>query len=131
MLTIYFTRKNIKKQIRVSKIEEILDILNSLSKYYMPLFWFANDIGTIDEKIKAGKKLVGDEPEHDKKVKDFLSKIDKELLQEKASRLYVLVNAYLPNKANLNLKARVLALNDLYSVLFYTVQNNDLYWTMV
>ncbi len=128
ILTIYFTRKNIKKQIKVNKIEEILEILNSLSKYYMPMFWLVNDAIEIREKLNKGEKLVGSELDHSNKSKEFIDSIDKEVLERRISRLYILVNAYVSNKANSNLKLRILALSNLYGVMFQSISNNEFFF---
>lgn len=126
IIGIYINKKNLKKQIRVTKLEEILEILNSLSKYYIRLFWFVRDLESIQEKINNGKQLLEYELEYDKNVQAFLKNINKEALEMKVSRLYVLTNAYLSNNSNSNLKARILALSHLYGAMFQTVANNDI-----
>ncbi len=128
LATIFINKKNIKKQIRVSKIEEILEIINSLSQYYVPLLIFVNDKKSIEEKNNKKEKLVGYQLEHDEKVKRFLKTIDKEALQKRMNRLYVLANAYLSSTSNNNLKARILTLSQLYGLLFQTIVNNDLFF---
>ena len=117
--TIYFTRQNLKKQLRLGKLEEILEILLFLDAYYKGLFLLFID---TEEKVKLlenGKKL----PEYLEKLasnkESYTDMFSFETLIKQVSRLNVLSKAYLPNKKNL--KSKALTIADIYfACLLYT-----------
>lgn len=127
IITIIMTRKNTKKQIRVGKLEEILEIISFLSSCYQILFILINDMEIIVEKNEKGEKLEGDYLNHKNRVEDFFNIIGKDNLSHKISRLGVLANSYLPNKSSKNVKLKILVLNNLYNIIFMIIAQNDLH----
>lgn len=114
---VFVSHKNVKKQIRVSKIEEMLEILNLLRNYYQTAYLYTNDIKN-NEKYLDGKLKSRDWNIINSYIDDFLSGVKEETIQTKTARLYVLANSYLPKN---DLKLKVISVNQLYSDLFYTL----------
>lgn len=114
---VFVSHKNVKKQIRVSRLEEMLEILNLLRIYYNAAYFYANDLKN-NEKYLDGKltSRIWDIINHN--IDDFLLNVKEETIQTKTARLYVLANSYLPKK---DLKLKVISVNQLYSDLFYTL----------
>lgn len=110
-ITIRITKNNVKKQIRVSKLEEILEILTFYTGYYNALFWLTTDT----EKILKTVPYPKDEAERlQKKIKSFAEHIGEDTFQKKHSRLVVLANSYIPNSLKgAKLKTKVLGLSDM------------------
>lgn len=114
---VFISHKNVKKQIRVSKLEEILEILNMLRGYYKTAYLYSNDLKN-NEKYLDGKLITREWSIVNHHIDDFLSNVKEETIQTKTARLYVLANSYLPKK---DLKFKVISVNQLYSDLFYTL----------
>ncbi|KQS93003.1 hypothetical protein [Chryseobacterium sp. Leaf394] len=114
---VFVSHKNIKKQIRVSKLEEMLEILNMLRVYYRTAYLYSNDLRN-NEKYLDGKLINSDWSIINNHIDEFLSNIKKETIESKTARLYVLANSYLPKN---DLKLKVISINQLYSDLFYTL----------
>lgn len=114
---VFVSHKNVKKQIRVNKLEEMLEILNMLRGYYKTAYLYSNDLKNNEEYLDG--KLTGrDWLIINQNIDDFLSNVKEETIQIKTARLYVLANSYLPKK---DLKLKVISVNQLYSDLFYTL----------
>lgn len=120
--TIYFTRQNLKKQLRLGKLEEILEILLLLDAYYRGLFLLFID---TEEKVKLLEKRK-DLPEYLEKLssnkESFTAMFSFETLIKHVSRLNVLSKAYLPNKKNL--KSKALTIADVYFAMYYHVKSD-------
>lgn len=114
---VFISHKNVKKQIRVSKLEEILEILNMLRGYYKTAYLYSNDLKK-NEKYLDGKLTTHNWSIINHHIDDFLSNVKEETIQAKTARLYVLANSYLPKN---DLKLKVISVNELYSDLFYTL----------
>lgn len=114
---VFVSHKNIKKQIRVSKLEEMLEILNMLRIYYRTAYLYSNDLRN-NEKYLDGKLINSDWSTINNHIDEFLSNIKEETIESKTARLYVLANSYLPKN---DLKLKVISINQLYSDLFYTL----------
>lgn len=120
---IYYTRIDINKQLRISKLEEILEIITLIDGYYLSLFNFFNDAREIREILEKGKKLT---PELEKKImlqKTFIEIVKKEMIMEKATRLRTLSDAYLPNSNNLKIKISTIAMIH-YNMHLYIIREN-------
>lgn len=126
IITIIMTRKNLKKQLRLSKLEEIYEIIDYFLGYYTYLFWLVNDVEAAEEKKKTGKKLEEYEIELPKKIEEFINLTGKETVSNKLSRLYVLTNAYLPNNKIGNLKIKILVFGNLINTMFFTISTKDM-----
>ncbi|MFT3796488.1 hypothetical protein [Flavobacterium sp.] len=114
--TIFFTRQNLKRQLRLSKLEEILEILLFLESHYQGLFMLFKD---TEHKVEFPKN----QQESSKYLNDltkykesFIKLFDYQTLINKVSRLNVLTKAYLPNKKNLKNKSLTIA--DVYFAMF-------------
>jgi len=120
---IYYTRIDINKQLRISKLEEILETITLIDGYYHSLFNFFNDAREIREILELGKKIT---PELEQKImlqKTFLEIVKNERLMEKAIRLRILSDAYLPNSNNLKIKISTIAMI-YYNMHLYIMRNN-------
>jgi len=119
---IFFTRQNLKKQLRLGKLEEILEILNFLESYYRGLFFLFKYTEEKVELLAHGKEL----PEYLLELsnsKDRFTKVfDYETLIRRVSRLNVLSKAYLPNTKNL--KSKSLTIGDICFAM-YSYVNQD------
>ena len=118
--TIYFTRQNLKRQLRLSKLEEILEILLFLDAYYRGLFILFKDTEQKVEFLENRKEL----PEYLKQLssnrESFIEMFDMKTLTNRVSRLNVLSKAYLPNKKNL--KSKALTIADVYFAMYSYVK---------
>lgn len=120
---IYYTRIDVNKQLRISKLEEILEIITLIDGYYQSLFIFFNDAREIREILENGKKIT---PELEKKImhqKRFIEIVKKEMIMEKATRLRTLSDAYLPNSNNLKIKISTIAMI-YYNMHLYIIREN-------
>ncbi len=117
--TIFMTRKNLKKQLRLNKLEEILELVYFLNGYYHRLFMLFIDT----EKLKNLTSKGEDIPEYLKELPNyrqgFIETIDKETVINKISRLNILSNAYLPNSKNL--KNRIHSISNIYYNMYIYV----------
>lgn len=120
--------KNVKKQIRVGRIEEILEALNMLSRYYIPLVLYIHEMKDIQEVKASGKAMPEYLTDHSERLKVFLDSIDKVKLESKISRMSILSDSYLSNKNNRKLKIKIHMFAFLISLMFYVVYNNDLHF---
>lgn len=87
-------RKISKRQLRIGRIEEIIEITHILSMNYQ----FFYDTYNFKELVLSELKEDNDEKKYLKQVKALIEISDKIDLQNKLSRLYVLNNSYLPKK---------------------------------
>ena len=106
---IYSTRRNVKKQLRLSKLEEIIEILTFMEGYYKSLFWLFHDTKDILESNEQGKGIAEKMNYNNEARNGFLEIVTKEKVIDKTTRLTTLSNAYLPNTNNLKLKVNTLA----------------------
>ena len=114
--TIFFTRQNLKKQLRLGKLEEILEILCFLDSYYRGLYFLFKYTEEKVELLAHGKEL----PEYLLELsnsKDRFTKVfDYETLIRRVSRLNVLSKAYLPNTKNV--KSKSLTIGDICFAMY-------------
>lgn len=104
IITIVITRKNLKKQLRLGKLEEILEILHYLNGYYSSMFGVFNRIENSMESLSKSNEITDEVKEMVKYRNGFISQIDKKTITDKISRLIVLSNAYLDNSKKLKIK---------------------------
>jgi hypothetical protein len=117
---IYFTRQNLKKQLRLGKLEEILEILTFLDSYYRGLFLLFKDTEERVEHLANQKELPRHLQELNNNKENFTKMFDYESLINKVSRLNVLSKAYLPNDKNL--KSKVLTIADVCFAMYTNVK---------
>jgi hypothetical protein len=115
IISIYIATRNAKRQIRVSKLEEMIETISFLSSYYPSIFWLLND-------LKENKRNVKDIEEE---VTKFFESVGKETLQTKIFRVRVLANSYLPNG---ELKAKIISLTIFMSTIYLTVLRSDYFY---
>jgi len=120
--TIYFTRQNLKRQLRLGKLEEILEILLFLDAYYRGLFMLFKDTEQKVELLEQRKELPGYLEQLSSNRESFTEMFDMKTLISKVSRLNVLSKAYLPNKKNL--KSKALTIADVYFAMYYYVKSD-------
>ena len=113
--SLYIATKNAKRQIRVSKLEELIENISFLSGYYPGLFWLLND-------LKEKKRNFKDIEEETRK---FFDNVGKDNLQTKVFRARVLANSYLPNG---ELKARIMSMSVFLNTVYQTLQQNDYFY---
>jgi len=109
------SHKDVQKQIRVNKLEEILEIISVLESYYSSLYRLANDYAKVNSIEIPTQKLI-EYNQLIKRIESFISSIDKDKLQIQFARLSVLSNAYLPNN---KIRLKIMALSHLYDAIFY------------
>lgn len=118
--TIYFTRQNLKKQLRLGKLEEILEILLFLDAYYRGLFMLYKDTEDKVEHFEHGKEIPKYLEELSRNKESYTKIFNYETLINKVSRLNVLSKAYLPNQKNL--KSKALTIADIYFAMYSYVK---------
>jgi hypothetical protein len=118
--TIIMTRRNLKKQLRLAKLEEIVETLNFFYGYYIALFWLYHDTkNAIKDNLNSDNPKVLDLL----KRKDiFFNDVNRENTVNKISRLRVLSNSYLDNSKNL--KSRIFAVADVYYKMYMFSQTS-------
>ncbi|WP_417367102.1 hypothetical protein [Flavobacterium beibuense] len=114
LLGIYITRKNLKKQLRLAKLEEILEILYYLNGYYNQMYLifegFEEAIDDLKESDEIQPKLI----ETIKYRNGFIEVVNKEIIIGKITRLKILSNAYLSNKDKNKLKLKINAIGTIF-----------------
>ncbi len=120
---IYSTRIDVKKQLRLSKLEEVLEIITFMQGYYLSLFWLFHDVKELDEAVKKGEKMTSKMEHTIKAQSEFREIVTTEMIIEKTTRLVTLSNAYLPNINNLKLK--VYTLSTLYYNMYHYIAKVD------
>ena len=120
--TIYFTRQNLKRQLRLGKLEEILETLLFLDAYYRGLFILFKDTEEKVELLKNRKELPEYLEQLSSNKESFTKMLNYETLINKVSRLNVLSKAYLPNKKKL--KSKALTIADVYFAMYYHVKSD-------
>ena len=124
-LTFYQNLKNHKRQLRISKIEEILEITHLLKGNYT-LF---EDTQFFKNRLLKAENLDVSEKAKYKAQVALLIKISEEInLSSKLPRLYILNNSYMPKKV---LKDKISVLVALYtsiaeSTMSYSYEYKDL-----
>ncbi len=113
LYTIYITNKNLKKEIRINKIEELLEILITLKLDYHSIFMVYQLMVTYRK--SEGSMILKVSDEHKKKLEKLEEKLSYEQLTKAITRFQILSNSYLPNG---DLK------NDIYCIY-------DLFWKIV
>lgn len=125
--TIIITRRNLKKQLRLIKLEEILEILHYLSGYYHSQLNMFNRLETKLLLLKEKKESPIFTIEYKKYRDGFLEGIDREKITNKISRLKILSNAYLSNTTRNNLKIRIHTLSDIYYKMYLFIYSEGTY----
>lgn len=122
MRTIYLTKKNLKKQIRVNKLEEILEVLHFLKGYYITLYKIFNRLDQAKTESLQDKYNIEKIEETSKFRNAYIDVVKNEAIQLKISRLKILSNAYLPNsKKNDGVKVKIHTIADLYYNMYVYV----------
>ena len=118
---IVYSIKNTKKQIRIGRLEEILETLNLLQGIYSNIYWLSVDMKRNEKYINSN--TTSKEWEICKAgINKFFEENDKEMLRTRIARLYILTNAYLPNN---KLKFKILSINHLYAILLSSLHYKD------
>tara|TARA_R100000306_G_C4332512_1_gene120982 strand:- start:114 stop:731 length:618 start_codon:yes stop_codon:yes gene_type:complete len=120
---------NDKRQLRIGRIEEIIEIIHVLMgnyRYFDDTFFLQQDLANkINEDEDEIKRLLNSE----KRQVEALEKISNDIeLQQKLIRLTVLINAYLPNK---RLKNKLRSYVGLYTSIAETTLNRNYQQTKV
>jgi hypothetical protein len=120
VMAILYARKNTKKQIRVGKIEEIHESLNSLLFTYSILKTVldcrinSKDVSLTDEKRKAYTGI------YNEILLDFERNIARPEIPDRINRLNVLAKIYLKDHAKIEIIAFTEIVLELTSNVFYT-----------
>jgi hypothetical protein len=123
IVTIIITRRNLRKQLRLSKLEEILEILYFLKGYYPSLFRVFVNIENSIKELSSNEKNLSDTLKESIKYREaFIKVINIEVITNKISRLTVLSDAYLPNTKYIDsLKNRIHTVGDVYYNMYMFV----------
>lgn len=122
IVSIIISKKNVKKQLRLNKLEEISEILYFLNGYYSSLFILFIDTENYVEIKSRGEEIPEYLTDLSEKRKRFSENINKETLINKISRLNVLSSAYLPSSKNL--KYRIHSISSTYYHMYICIYNN-------
>ena len=127
IFTIFMTRRNLKKQLRLSKLEEILEILHYLNGYYGSMYRVFTGIEVIAKELQKNDIKSPVAIEISKYRKGFIETITKEMITNKISRLKVLSNAYLSNSKEINgSKIRIHTISNVfYNMYMYIYMQGD------
>lgn len=125
--TIIITKRNLKKQLRLSKLEEILEILHYLNGYYNSIFKVFTGIEKSLKSLKLSDEITEEMQDSIKYREGLINNVSRETIINKISRLKVLSNAYLKNSSDINgLKVRIHTIGDLfYNMYIYCYSNGD------
>ncbi|MBC7847746.1 MAG: hypothetical protein H7Y10_14800 [Flavobacterium sp.] len=124
IIALYLNKRNIKRQLRIGKLEEILENVLYLSNFYTQLLILSTDLKDINEKKLNNENVEINEKQFREEIERFKNVIDKNKIQQVVSRTSVLTNAYLPNGS---LKNRILTFNHLLSIMFGSVMSEAYY----
>lgn len=116
IVSIFITLKNDKRQIRINKLEELLEI-NLYLLYHYDILNEIFELQTIIRNphlLKKDSNISSMVEEENKLISSFIENTGKDTLTNKIIRLEVLSRSYLPNN---NLKFRVISLGEMYSNL--------------
>lgn len=117
--TIYITKQNLKKQLRLGKLEEMLEILYYLNGYYRSLYALFNEIERLIKSLEDSNEFPTDFRDINKYRMGFIEKVNRELIIGKISRLKVLSNAYLKNSKKIGgLKERIHTISGVYYEMY-------------
>lgn len=122
IVTIIITRKNLKRQLRLAKLEEILEIIQFLSGYYRILFMLFHDIEKNIKSLETNNEITDFMKETLKRQKGFIEIINREVVTSKIARLKILSNAYLTNSNNLKVKLHTIS-DAFYNMYMYVHSN--------
>jgi hypothetical protein len=120
VISLYINKRYNRRQLRIGKLEEILESVIYLSNFYDHLRLLALDLKEINERKLHNEDVENSEKQFREKIERFKNIIDKNKIQQVASRISVLTNAYLPNGS---LKNRILTFNHLLSTMFASVMS--------
>lgn len=124
ILSIIITRKNVKKQLRLNKLEEILEILYFIKGYYSTLFILFIDTESYAQSKLNNTKLPDYPKDLSERKERFIENVSRETIINKISRLNILSNTYLPNKKNLKLRIHSIS-NTYYYMCLYIFTNGE------
>ena len=113
IIVIILTKRNLKKQLRLSKLEEMLESVHYLNGYYHSLFNAFMGIKNTLNSLQESDNINDEIKDSIKYRAGLIDVIDKESITQRISRLNVLSNAYLNNASNLKIRIHIL------SQLFY------------
>jgi len=122
VITIYIGKKNNRRQLRIGKLEEILESILFLSNYYSQLWILAKYLKKIEVKAEENLSTKDLEKQFKERLEEFLKFLERDKVQQITSRISVLANAYLPNG---KLKNRIMTFNHLSGALFGGIIHRD------
>jgi len=122
IIALIISQKNTQKQIRVNKLEEILEITSTLESYYSTLFLLTSDLMKL-ELSEDKKENVPKYIDLNGRIESFFTHVSNDKLQSQFSRLYVLSHAYLPN--NNSVKLKILAYSHLFDAIILSLLHKD------
>lgn len=117
------SKKNFKRQIRIAKLEEMLECFYYLCTFYSHFRILIEDLKEINND-KLSKEILQEKNNHYKKRVDYLN--EKEVFEKiiiKSNRIGLLSNSYLPNG---NLKLKINSTSRFISTMAESIRSNDL-----
>lgn len=113
VISLFISTRNTRRTIRVTKLEEMLEIIFFLQINYRPAFKIVTDIIHFKEEVAKGTVYTNLMDEVRLNSENHKKKYEEHEIFKKLARLTVISNAYLPNKGNVNLKMQIQLLIDL------------------
>ncbi|CAA9194673.1 hypothetical protein FLA105534_00263 [Flavobacterium bizetiae] len=122
IITIVMTRKNLKRQLRLAKLEEILEILQFIIGYYRILFSLFHGIEKNLNSLETSNEITKEMRKTMKQQIHFIEINNREIVTSKIARLKILSNAYLTNSNNLKIKLHTIS--DVFYNMYMYVHSN-------
>jgi hypothetical protein len=123
--SIILTRRNLKKELRLAKLEEILEIIHFLNGYYNQIFKLFIDTEKRIELLNNNQSLPQYLLELEKYKQEFEKVVSKDIITNKVLRLRILSDAYLPNHTKKNkLKVQIQVIGDIYYTMYIFIFTN-------
>jgi hypothetical protein len=109
VISLVKSNRNTKRQIRIGKLEEIIECLQFFIFHYKSLNWiYENQVFYKRAPLETGKlQLEHLETDYRTSVESFKKRVDMDKFQEITARLRVISNSYLPDN---ELKMKILSL---------------------
>lgn len=127
IISLYISSRNTRRNIRVAKVEEMLEISFLIQVVYRPTFILVQDIVHFRDEIANGKVYTHLMDQIKINTQTHKDSYETRKVFEKLTRLKVISNAYLSNTGNDNLKMKIHLLIDLIFDMNQVIENQGDY----